>query len=64
MHAHTLADSAARRSLISNALSLVRMTKGRNIILSSGAEAALGLRNPYDAANLTRLFGFSLEASI
>jgi len=31
---------------------LVRVTKGRNLLISSGALKALELRGPYDVANL------------
>ena len=34
-------DSSARRSLLSNAQSLVRITKGRDIILSSAVRASV-----------------------
>ena len=51
--ASSLAPAAAtRRNLISNALNLVRVTKGRNLLISSGAFKALELRGPYDVANL------------
>ena len=47
------ADNAgARRHLISNALSLIHMTKGKNILLSSEAEKVLQMRGPYDVINL------------
>ena len=45
-------DSNARRHLVSNAQQLVRLTKGRNIVLSSGAKRAMELRGPHDVANL------------
>jgi ribonuclease P/MRP protein subunit RPP1 len=50
--ARACADAAARRNVIANALAVVRVTKGRNLLLSSGATKALELRGPYDAANL------------
>ena len=33
--------------------------RGKGIVLSSGAEDLLGLRGPFDAANLCVLFGLS-----
>ena len=54
-----LLDSRARRQLIASAQQLVRLSKGRGIILSSGTVRALHLRSPHDAANLSRLFGLS-----
>lgn len=41
--------------MISNALNLVRATKGRNIILSSAARKAFDLRGPNDLINLFRV---------
>ncbi|EMP24609.1 Ribonuclease P protein subunit p30 [Chelonia mydas] len=41
-----------RRYTISNALSLMQICKGKNIIISSAAERPLELRGPYDVANL------------
>ncbi|KAG0327467.1 hypothetical protein BGZ99_007551 [Dissophora globulifera] len=45
-------DASARRNLISNAQSLIRVTRGKNIILSSQAMRAMELRGPYDIVNL------------
>ncbi|XP_043912862.1 ribonuclease P protein subunit p30 [Protopterus annectens] len=52
-------DSTMRRYTISNALALMQSCKGKNIIISSGAEKPLELRGPYDIANLGLLFGLS-----
>jgi ribonuclease P/MRP protein subunit RPP1 len=52
-----LRDPASRRFLFHNALSLVRVTRGKNIIISSAAQRALDFRSPYDAINLGVLFG-------
>ncbi|XP_066456817.1 ribonuclease P protein subunit p30 [Eleutherodactylus coqui] len=52
-------DSTLRRYTISNALSLMEVCKGKNIIISSGAEKPLELRGPYDVATLGLLFGLS-----
>ena len=43
---------ATRRNLSGNARNLVRVTKGRNLLISSGAAKAMELRGPYDVANL------------
>jgi ribonuclease P/MRP protein subunit RPP1 len=50
--ASKVVDQNARRNLISNAMSLVKVTKGQNIIISSGAHAAMEMRGPYDVINL------------
>jgi len=40
-------------------MTLVRATKGKNIILSSDAQKVMELRGPYDVVNLGNLFGMS-----
>jgi ribonuclease P/MRP protein subunit RPP1 len=46
------ADQAARKIFFGNAANLVRVSRGRNLILSSQATRALSLRSPYDVATL------------
>ncbi|KAG0331250.1 Ribonuclease P protein subunit p30 [Podila humilis] len=52
-------DATARRNLISNAQSLIRVTRGKNIILSSQAMKAMELRGPYDIVNFATLLGLN-----
>uniref|UniRef100_A0AAY5L5A7 Ribonuclease P protein subunit p30 n=1 Tax=Esox lucius TaxID=8010 RepID=A0AAY5L5A7_ESOLU len=52
-------DSTMRRYTIANAVSLMETCKGKNVIVTSGAERPLELRGPYDIANLGLLFGLS-----
>ncbi|XP_041714460.2 ribonuclease P protein subunit p30-like isoform X3 [Coregonus clupeaformis] len=52
-------DSTMRRYTIANALSLMETCKGKNVIVTSGAEKPLELRGPYDISNLGLLFGLS-----
>jgi ribonuclease P/MRP protein subunit RPP1 len=54
-----LKDPNIRRHMLSNALHLVRVTKGRNIIITSEAQRAIDLRAPYDLINLGVLFGLN-----
>ena len=54
-------DTTQRKYVISNALDIVRASKGRNLIFSSAAESAMDLRGPYDVSNLGRLFGLKEE---
>eukprot|EP00045_Choanoeca_perplexa_P002910 m.27616 g.27616 ORF g.27616 m.27616 type:complete len:318 (+) comp11763_c0_seq2:77-1030(+) len=54
-------DSMARRHTLANAQAIVRVTKGHNVILSSGTSDPTCLRSPHDVANLARLFGLSHE---
>ncbi|KAJ5156571.1 hypothetical protein N7492_009374 [Penicillium capsulatum] len=51
----------ARRNLIANAMSLIRATRGRGIIVSSEAQRALSLRAPWDVINLACVWGLSQE---
>lgn len=42
---------------------LQALTKGRGIIVSSGARQAMELRGPNDVTNMATLFGLSVEVS-
>lgn len=63
-YTQALQSSSARRYLIGNTRSLVRLTRGRGIILSSGAESAHNTRSPHDVANLGQLLGLTQEQSL
>ena len=52
---------ASRRNLISNATQLIRATRGRGIVISSGAKRALACRGPADVVNLAVLWGLGQE---
>ncbi|CAB4434337.1 unnamed protein product [Rhizophagus irregularis] len=58
-YAPAIRDSASRRQLISNAQSLVRVTRGKNIIITSEAQRAMELRGPYDIVNLGTIMGMN-----
>eukprot|EP01125_Pyxidicula_operculata_P016394 TRINITY_DN562_c0_g1_i1.p1 TRINITY_DN562_c0_g1~~TRINITY_DN562_c0_g1_i1.p1 ORF type:complete len:310 (+),score=40.97 TRINITY_DN562_c0_g1_i1:42-971(+) len=58
-----LQDPAIRRSVINNASNLVRATKGRNIIISSGVKDAFSMRAPHDITNLATIFGLDMSKS-
>ncbi|KAJ2353099.1 RNA-binding RNA processing protein rpp1 [Coemansia sp. RSA 2618] len=47
-----LADMQARQQWVANAAAIVRATRGRCLVWSSGARSAMDLRPPYDVANL------------
>lgn len=51
----------SRRNLISNATQLIRATRGRGIIISSGAQRALACRGPWDVINLAAVWGLGQE---
>ncbi|XP_074687008.1 ribonuclease P protein subunit p30 isoform X1 [Strix aluco] len=55
LYTPAIKDSTMRRYTISNAISLMQICKGKNIVISSGAERPLELRGPYDVANLSFL---------
>ncbi|XP_054061485.1 ribonuclease P protein subunit p30 [Rissa tridactyla] len=59
LYTPAIKDSTIRRYTISNAISLMQICKGKNIVISSAAERPLELRGPYDVANLGLLFGLS-----
>jgi ribonuclease P/MRP protein subunit RPP1 len=54
-------DSNAKRNVIGNATALIRVTRGRGLIMSSEAKSALGLRAPSDVMNLASVWGLGLE---
>ncbi|CAC5414100.1 RPP1 [Mytilus coruscus] len=54
-------DSTSRKYMIANAQTLIRVCKGKNVIISSGCQKAMDLRGPHDVANLGLLFGMSQE---
>ncbi|CAM4708949.1 unnamed protein product [Leuciscus chuanchicus] len=58
-YAAAIRDNIMRRYTISNAFVLMELCKGKNIIVSSGAERPLELRGPYDIANLGLVFSLS-----
>ncbi|KAK2500523.1 hypothetical protein MC885_001206 [Smutsia gigantea] len=59
VYSPAIKDSTMRRYTISNALNLMQVCKGKNIIISSAGERPLEIRGPYDVANLGLLFGLS-----
>lgn len=54
-------DSNAKRNVISNATQLIRVTRGRGLIISSEAKTVLGLRAPSDVMNLASVWGLGME---
>ncbi len=59
LYAPLLRELGSRRQMFANAQSLSRETRGRGIILSSGARTAIELRGPYDVVNLATFLGLS-----
>lgn len=58
-YAQAVHDGGAekRRNFISNAMAMVRATKGRGLIVSSEARNALSVRAPADVGNLLSVWG-------
>lgn len=54
-------DARARANFAGNVAQLVRATRGRGIVISSEAGAAMGLRAPADVVNLLAVWGLSPE---
>lgn len=52
-----LRDDSLRRHFMHHAANLIRVTHGKNVVLSSGALNAMEVRSPSDASNLLTLFG-------
>ncbi|CAG8538630.1 3081_t:CDS:2, partial [Scutellospora calospora] len=58
-YAPAIRDATSRRHLISNAQNLVRVSRGKNIIITSEAQRAMELRGPYDIINLGTIMGMN-----
>ena len=56
-----MGDGSMRRNLISNATQLIRASRGRGLIISSEAKTAVACRGPWDAINLTTIWGLGQE---
>ena len=54
-------DSVERRNVVSNAIQLIRVARGRGLIISSGASKAAGCRAPADVVNLAATWGLGQE---
>lgn len=52
-YAPAIRDATSRRYLFSNVLALIRLTRGRNLVLSSAATKEMELRAPWDTINLS-----------
>uniref|UniRef100_A0A8R1XS47 Uncharacterized protein n=1 Tax=Onchocerca volvulus TaxID=6282 RepID=A0A8R1XS47_ONCVO len=57
-YADALKDSSQRREVLTNGRQLLMSTKGGDgVVIASGAERMIDIRAPYDAANISVLFG-------
>ena len=61
LYAPAIRDESLRKYTIVNAVELIRVCKGRNVVMSSGAERTMELRGPYDIINLGLLFGLKID---
>lgn len=55
---------SARRNFIGNVVAIVRATRGRGLVVSSGAMSALGVRAPADVLNLLGVWGLGRERGV
>jgi ribonuclease P/MRP protein subunit RPP1 len=58
-----LRDASARRHFVANATAVFRATRGRSVILSSGALSSMECRAPRDVANLAALVGAGADVA-
>ncbi|XP_072524162.1 ribonuclease P protein subunit p30 [Salminus brasiliensis] len=58
-YAAAIRDPTMKSYTITNAINLISVCKGKNVIVASGAEMPLELRGPYDIANLGLIFSLS-----
>ena len=54
-------DPVVRRTVIGNATALIRATKGRGLVVSSGVTRVAGCRGPADVVNMTAVWGLGPE---
>jgi len=52
-----LRDSSARRYVFQNSQEFIRVTRGKNVILSSGAGNVMEMRSPEDLRNFAQVLG-------
>ncbi len=62
-YAPAIRDSGRRRATLARAGELVRLTRGRGVVLVSGADVAFEMRGPADVANLGVLIGLRPDAA-
>jgi RNase P/RNase MRP subunit p30 len=62
-YAAAIHDPTARRFLIQNISALLRLTRGKNLFLSSEAKHTLSLRGPHDVKNLGVVFGLPVATA-
>mmetsp|Transcript_72948 Transcript_72948/g.237139 ORF Transcript_72948/g.237139 Transcript_72948/m.237139 type:complete len:127 (-) Transcript_72948:356-736(-) len=55
--APALRDAGRRRMLLANVEQLFHHTRGRHVLLSSGAADAMEMRSPHDLANFAAVLG-------
>ena len=60
-YSDAIRDSTARKNMIANAFQLMRVTKGKNIIISSNARDILELRGSFDVLNLYQFFNVDVH---
>ena len=53
------AQASVRKDVITGTKSLIQYLNGRNVVLSSGADAYMQLRGPKDVINLAQVIGLS-----
>lgn len=61
MYGPAIRDMSARRNFFANAATLVHATKGRNLIMTSGARDLFEQRAPYDVINIGQVLGLSQD---
>ena len=62
-YAPAIRDNGRRRATLARAGELVRLTRGRGVVLVSGADVAFEMRGPADVANLGVLIGLRPDAA-
>ncbi|KAA8498011.1 Ribonuclease P protein subunit p30 [Porphyridium purpureum] len=62
-YSNLLRTAALRKTFLAHAAELAETTKGKRVIITSGAANLLEMRGAYDAMNLCSLFGLDMHAA-
>lgn len=53
-----------RQNFLSNAMTIVRLSKGRGVILTSDVNRKVFMRSPIDCVNMTKMLGMSQDQAM
>lgn len=60
-YSDAIIDAQKKRTVLANSINLIKMTKAKNLIISSSASADFDHRSPFDLVMLGSLIGLTRE---